>query len=195
MGRMNRRAILGAAAAGSGGALFAPVLRAMDAAEAAPGAHHDVGGYGRSGALAPRDLSLISGLSEIIIPETDTPGAGGAGVPAFIEHALTNFFEQEELERYRRGLEALDDLARASHGEPFMGCSDTERVSLVDELDRRAFTAASDDDGIFFYRMHKQLTITGYYTSRIGETVELHVAPFGALDADLPLDDVGRTWA
>ncbi len=44
-------------------------------------------------------------------------------------------------------------------------------------------------------RAMKELTVTGYYTSEIGQTVELRPVPFGEFRGDVPFDDVGRAWA
>jgi len=46
-----------------------------------------------------------------------------------------------------------------------------------------------------FFRTMKELTLVGYYTSEIGATQELHVVPMGPYRADIPLSQVGRTWA
>ena len=47
-----------------------------------------------------------------------------------------------------------------------------------------------------FFRMLKELTLAGYYTSEIGATQELQWLPSpGRYDADVPLSDVGRAWA
>ncbi len=52
-----------------------------------------------------------------------------------------------------------------------------------------------DSSAGWFFRRLKELTLTGYYTSRIGATRELHVAPMGAYHGDLPLARIGRAWA
>lgn len=46
-----------------------------------------------------------------------------------------------------------------------------------------------------FFRTMKDLTLIGYYTSHIGATQELHVNPMGRYLGDIPVSQVGRTWA
>ena len=47
-----------------------------------------------------------------------------------------------------------------------------------------------------FFRTLKELTITGYYTSKIGATVELHYLPVpGHYEGCVPLARIGRSWA
>ena len=46
-----------------------------------------------------------------------------------------------------------------------------------------------------FMRTLKELTVSGYYTSEIGQTIELRQVPFGVYRADVPLDELGRSWA
>lgn len=51
-------------------------------------------------------------------------------------------------------------------------------------------------DGPRFFRMLKELTLTGYYTSKVGMTQELQWLPApGRYDGDAPLSEIGRTWA
>ncbi len=47
-----------------------------------------------------------------------------------------------------------------------------------------------------FFSQLKELTVAGYYTSEVGATQELHWNPApGEYRPDVPLAEVGRTWA
>lgn len=48
--------------------------------------------------------------------------------------------------------------------------------------------------GAFFRRM-KELTLFGYYTSRIGATQELGLSPYGPFHGDIPYGRIGHGWA
>ena len=55
--------------------------------------------------LTAHELAVVSRLSDIIIPTTDTPGAVAAGVPKYIDGALE--LNPDMQRRYREGVPAL----------------------------------------------------------------------------------------
>lgn len=88
-----------------------------------------------------------------------------------------------------------DAIASAQQGSDLVRRREQEEVggeSLVeDPADEPAEPAAPP-----FFRQLKELTLAGYYTSRVGMTQELlWLASPGRYDGDIPLEQVGRAWA
>ncbi len=131
-------------------------------------------------------LELVAVLAEHIVPATDTPGARDARVHEFIDNMLTDFYGQEEAKRFLAGLAALDARSVRSYEKTFLALDGTAQVALLRTL---------ESEGAPFFATVKSLTLSGYYTSEIGATVELHIAPYGSYQADIPFAQVGRTWA
>ena len=140
----------------------------------------------RSNALkalsAHQDATVIC-IAEMIIPETDTPGAKGAKVNEFIDLLLSEWFEPEETKQFLAGLEQVDTQSRTRFSASFVDCSEAQRTELLKELDTAAMlfvqkqkeaaqTATPPPPMDFFYQM-KKLTLAGYYTSEIGFAKEL----------------------
>lgn len=137
------------------------------------------------GFLTAREAALVDSLCEGIIPATDTPGARAAGVVRYVDMLLNDFSSPEERLDIRYALEQVQSQL------------DDQGAAVLDDLgsdDQQAFLARMEaDDGIF--RRLKAWTVVGYYTSEIGATQELHVRPLGVWKADVPLAEVGKTWA
>ena len=144
------------------------------------------GGESEIRTLTGDRLETVATIAEHIIPETDTPGARGAEVHLFIENMLSDFYEAEERQRFIDGLQDLEARAEANNDRPFIALPATAQVGLL-----RALEA---EEASFFSTM-KALTLTGYYTSEVGATQELHVPPYGDYLSDIPFSQVGRTWA
>ena len=179
-----------------GGALSGPTLAGLLSGCEVPA---DVTGY-EPRALSPEQFRTVDQIAEMIIPATDTPGASVAGVPAFIDSMLVDFYPERERSWFLEGLAEVDAAAMSLVGHTFAEASAAERHQVLTVLDRRAYGSPSDErdddrDRPAFMRLMKELTVAGYYTSEVGQTVELHVPPFGEFLADVPLDQVGRTWA
>lgn len=153
-------------------------------------------------------MRRVETLAELIIPETDTPGAAAARVHDFVDMMLSDFFSEGERGRFLQQLEGLDAVSASVVGVPFDRASAEEQAVVMRALDEEAFPdpereperaaqmarqIASGEPP--FMRTMKELTVAGYYTSEIGQTVELHIPPLGSFEADLPLEDVGRSWA
>jgi hypothetical protein len=124
--------------------------------------------------LTDHQNAMITALAELIIPETDTPGATGALVNRFVDVMLAEWFEEDEREEFLRGLVVLDGRSVNTFGVPFLALEEAQQVVLLKGLDAEvaALREANLPTDHFFLRM-KWLTLYGYYTSEVGATQEL----------------------
>ena len=104
-------------------------------------------------------------LADLIIPETDTPGAKEAGAAAYIDLIL-NDGDTEVRENFLKGLGWLDGYAIRSHNNPFRRLTSDQQTELLSTLDGAAGPGLQT--GARFFEQIKQLTIEGYYTSKVG---------------------------
>jgi len=109
---------------------------------------------------------LVTEISEMIIPETDTPGATSVKVPQFIDLILTEWASDQERAAFLAGLTDIDTRAAnlPAGGTPrFVNLSKEKKTELLTALDaaRREKSGA----GLAFNRL-KRLTIYGYFTSK-----------------------------
>ena len=110
------------------------------------------------------DFRVISRMADLIIPATDTPGAAVAGVPFYIDSVIAKNKEQQQL-----ALEGLRWLGE----QKFTDLGEAEQFSLLETLCEAADGGELDDPPVLFFRMIKNLTADGYYTSQIGLMNEL----------------------
>ena len=66
---------------------------------------------------------LVSTLSEMIVPRTDTPGALDAGVPQFIDQILAECLSDSQRQLFIDGLDNLNAISNQAHGEEFINVS------------------------------------------------------------------------
>jgi hypothetical protein len=147
------------------------------------------GVHARSRAAAARVLDAqqhetVATIAELIIPQTDTPGARAAGVPQFIDLALAEWLDSDDRQRFLAGLAEVDARSRKAFGHDFTACTpqqQTELLTLLDaevaalrDAESRGKVEANPSQG--FFRTMKRLTLVGYYTSEVGFTSELHNA-------------------
>lgn len=147
---------------------------------------------------------MVAQLSELIIPETDTPGARAAGVPDFINRVVSDWYTPTERRIFCEGLVSLDDGCLVQHGKRFNECSGAQQTAALQAIDEQSRSYRSkatrsfdgtDEDSPFFYKL-KELTVLGYYTSQVGATTELAYNPVpGRYDGDLDFAEVGRQWS
>ena len=62
--------------------------------------------------LDPHQNATVTIISELIIPQTDTPGAKAARVNEFIDLILTEWYDEEEKSIFMAGLTDVDARAR-----------------------------------------------------------------------------------
>ena len=115
--------------------------------------------------LDPHQNKTVIVLTELVIPETDTPGAKAARVNEYIDLMLHDV-EPDKGHSFLQGLGWLDGHAIDLHGVPFVGLEERQQVRILESLDE----AEADElaPGATFFARLKRLTVEGYYTSRIG---------------------------
>ena len=154
-------------------------------------ARAQVGQFAGVRTLNPHQNATLTTLCELIIPQTDTPGAKGARVNEFIDLLLTEWFDVAEAKEFLRGLDAVDALSRKRFNAEFIACTPDQQTGLMKQWDSEAMQflqlqkAAAQKAAVktrpqknpplqqnFFYNL-KRLTLVGYYTSEIGFSQEL----------------------
>src|ERR1700720_1665844 len=177
---MQRRDALKFLAAGALAPSLAPELFAFfqDA--------HPASGYAMQ-TLNPHQNATVVLMSEMIIPETDTPGAKGARVNEFIDVILTEWATPEERQNFLQGLEGVDKQSQELFGKTFVDATPVQQVTLLRAMDdfaasergntpqKHGNTVPEFDTQLKgnFYDIFRNITLHGYYTSEIGFTQEL----------------------
>lgn len=110
-------------------------------------------------------------LSELIIPQTETPGAKATLVNRFIDEVLVRADAQVR-RQFLDGLAWIDARSTADHGKDFVSSTPDQQTALLTRLSAIE-VAASDRTGADLFHAIKAMTITGYYTTEIGLQQEL----------------------
>lgn len=167
-------------------------LAAMDQAEA-PG---------------ERQIALVREAAQLVIPATDTPGAGDVGAGEFAVLALVH-----GLEGTRRPLadpsrfparfvrpdgslsfvDWLEDRLDRAVGGNWLAAPLQQRAASLAELDAEAYDRAAGDHP---WRKLKALILLGYYTSEAGGSQELSYAAIpGQFDPAVPVTTDTRAFS
>ena len=113
--------------------------------------------------LNPEQRKLVTQIAEMIIPETDTPGATSVKVPEFIDLILTEWATDEEKAAFLAGLSDIDAQAIAMGSPRFMELPEAKRGDFLTGLDAKR--PAKSGAAHAFERI-KSLTVYGYFTSQ-----------------------------
>ena len=120
------------------------------------------------------DVALLDEIADTILPATKTPGAKAAQVGPFIALMVRDTYDPREQRLFLDGLKTFERESNAQNGAGFMASSPEQRVALLERLDREALTYMRENpaagDRPHYFRMLKELTLLGYFTSEIGYT-------------------------
>lgn len=187
---MNRREALKRLALLSGGALSLTTVSGI------LGGCRGTGGSTSLQTLSQEQFELVARMADLIIPPTDTPGAEAAGVQNFVDHMLTNWNTEEEKEHFLEGLEHVDEVSEDNFDSGFLNLDEQQQTEVLNLLQQEANETSTSGDLKPFFKMMKEFTIVGYYTSEIGADEELQAAIVpGYYDACVPYSDIGTAWS
>jgi gluconate 2-dehydrogenase gamma chain len=113
------------------------------------------------------ELATIGILCDIIIPaDAKSASASQVGVPAYIE------FMAKDQPAYqtplRGGLKWLDNTCMKRFGKSFALCSSKERIEMVDDIAYPEDVKPGYTQGASFFTQMRNLTLTGFFTTKVG---------------------------
>jgi gluconate 2-dehydrogenase gamma chain len=112
------------------------------------------------------EYGIVSRLSELIIPTDATPGAKEAGVSEFIDFIV---FSDPDLQyRFRFGIGWIDAHARYLFRRRFLEITPEEQTGMLTHLAYKDQYRVGEEDGREFFRLIREYTVIGFYTSRVG---------------------------
>lgn len=150
-----------------------------------------------------KDIALLDEVAETIIPTTDTPGAKAAKVGTFMTVMVNDCYEEKDQEVFKEGLNKLRNASDKKFNKSFMEITPEQRLELLTGLDKEQKDAAQkqkddpkDDYRRHYFRMMKELTLLGYFTSEIGQTKALRYNPVpGKYEGCVPYKKGDKAWA
>ena len=143
--------------------------------------------------LNEHHFHMTKRLVDLIIPESDTPGALAANVHQFIDVMLDGWAAIDTRLRFLDTFNNIDSRSLALTGKKFSDATRTKQIKLLEVLDKESF---SDNGTDISFREFKALVVFGYYSSEEGASVELRYDRIpGAYRGCIPLDEVGRSWS
>lgn len=146
--------------------------------------------------FSEEQASWIRILTDTIMPETDTPGALTTGVPEWVERMVFEVYNQENRRRFLEGLDDLDHQIREQYDVSLDQLSSEQSIEAVQHLNNEMISGQSSRPATGTFRLVKELTLLGYYTSESGATVELrYEAVPGRYEGCIPYEEIGATWA
>ncbi len=129
-------------------------------------------------------MHTVAAACDRIIPDTDTPGARMAECHRFAERIVADHYPTARQKRFLEGLVDLDVRSARTVQHLFVDGTAPEQDAILTAVERDAAGVS----GGTFWRDLKELTLIGYYTSRIGIEDELEVDFFpGKFDGCAPI--------
>jgi gluconate 2-dehydrogenase gamma chain len=112
------------------------------------------------------EYALVERLTDLIIPSDGTPGAREAGVSEFVDLMVSR---DPQLQRdFRAGLTWLNMRCRETWGKAFVTLHPGQQTTLLESLAYRKQFRPGDEPGQKFFKLVREYTVMGFYTSEIG---------------------------
>jgi len=157
----------------------------------------NIGGAGTN--FSNDDIAFLNEVAETILPATDTPGAKDAKVGEFMARIVKDCYTQDEQKVFLDGMKKLSDASKQQNGRPFLESTPEQRHNLLVALDKeqKAYAASKKEgDPTHYFRMMKELTLWGYFTSEPGATKALrYVAVPGKYEGCIDYKKGDKAWA
>jgi gluconate 2-dehydrogenase gamma chain len=113
------------------------------------------------------ELKTITVLVDIIIPRDARSGsASDAGVPDFIEFMAKDKPEMQT--PLRGGLTWLDNQSKRRYEKTFVDLTASERLAIVEDIAYPERKKAGMSHGTAFFTLMRNLTASGFWSSKIG---------------------------
>jgi hypothetical protein len=154
---------------------------------------------GVSMVFTPEDTSYLDEIAETILPATGTPGAKAAKVGQFMTVMVNDCYDENDQKIFHEGMSKLNDASKKAYDDSFMKITPQQRHDLLVKLDgeQKEYTKnKKQTDPAHYFRLMKELTLLGYFTSEIGCTqARRYVETPGRFEGCIPYKKGDKAWA
>ncbi len=171
-----------------------------------------------SNLFTPENTAYLNEISDTILPDTAaSPGAKAANIGPFLAVMVRDCYTPADQKSFTEGLSKLDDIAQKQYSNKFVDLTPKQRTDIFIALDKEqaayyqqlykkmaADALKHKDDPAYeepdqpnhYFRMMKELTILGYFTSEIGATKALrYIETPGHYDGCIAYKKGDKAWA
>lgn len=149
--------------------------------------------------FSAEDIDFLNEVGETILPATNTPGAKAAKVGEQMKIMVNDCYEESDQKVFRDGMKDLKARAKKEYNEDFMNLKPDQRLALLTKLDnesKEAMKTWKAPAAKPYFRLMKELTLLGYFTSEIGCTqARRYVETPGRYEGCIPYKKGDRAWA
>jgi hypothetical protein len=162
-------------------------------------------------------VAFLDEVGETILPTTSSPGAKAAKIGEFMAVMVRDCYTPQDQKAFLNGIGKLDEAAKKQFGSKFMAITPPQRTTLLNALDKEQKDYYTQlykqmdtdmqkhkDDANYvqpepvnhYFRMMKEMTLLGYFTSEVGATKALrYIETPGHYDGNLPYKKGDKAWA
>jgi len=144
-------------------------------------------------------LTMLDEIAETILPTSDTPGAREAKVAEFMAVMVNDCYTPKDQQLFLDGIKKIDEEFKRGNGKSFNASGRDERTAFLSKLDveqKVYMENKKPEEPSHYFRMIKELTLLGFFTSEIGATKVLrYIAVPGKYDGDVVYKKGDRAWA
>jgi hypothetical protein len=112
---------------------------------------------------------------------------------------VNDCYDEKDQKIFKEGMNKLNAASDKKFSNGFMEISPAQRTELLTEIDKEqtAYTKSKKkEDDNHYFRMLKELTLIGYFTSEVGATQALRYLPVpGRYDGNVPYKKGDKAWA
>jgi hypothetical protein len=118
----------------------------------------------------PDEFRTVEILAAMIIPTDDAPGANEAQVANYIDFIVFSAaeFEPTLQKKWIDGLAFVERESQRRFSKAFREVDETKRVSLLTDMSAPERDPKARHEGFAFFSVLKDMTVEGFYTSKIG---------------------------
>ncbi len=144
-------------------------------------------------------VAFMNEIADTILPTTSSPGAKTAKVGDFMSVMVFDCYDEKNQKIFLDGLKKIDELSEQQFKASFVKADPKQRTELLTALDKEQKEYQSKkgkDDPSHYFRMMKELSVLGYFSSKEGATQALRYLPVpGKYDGSFPYKKGDKAWA
>ncbi len=144
-------------------------------------------------------VAFMNEIADTILPATTSPGAKEAKVGNFMAVMVLDCYEPKNQQVFIDGLKKIDELSEKQFSTSFVKADAKQRTELLTALDKeqKEYQAKkTKEEPSHYFRMMKELSVLGYFSSKEGATQALRYLPVpGKYDGSYPYKKGDKAWA